>query len=155
MPKATKTVLITGAVVIAAVVAAYLYVFPKPAATTTGEVPCLKNGIPLTQHLHPLLHIFVGTVEESIPANIGLSPTCERAVHTHSDDVASGTIHVESQDSHRYTLGNFFAVWGKPIERDGYDLSVTVDGAPFAGDPSTIELTDGQKIVFTYAIPRR
>ncbi|MDO8469406.1 MAG: hypothetical protein Q7S84_00095 [bacterium] len=154
MPKATKTVLISGAVVIVLVVGAYLYVFPKPAATTDG-VPCLKNGIPLTQHLHPLLHIFVSTVEEPIPAGIGLSSSCERAVHTHTDDAASGIIHVESQDSRRYTLGDFFAVWGKSIAREGYDLSVTVDGSPFAGDIAGIKLVDGQSIVFTYAIPRK
>ncbi|MEK7465274.1 MAG: hypothetical protein AAB631_00690 [Patescibacteria group bacterium] len=114
------------------------------------SVPCLREGLPLVQHIHPTLPILVDGVAETIPAGIGLSPSCERAVHTHADDVARGVIHVESQDSRTYTLGDFFSVWDRPIIRDEYTLVVTVDGKLYSGPADQIPLKDLEEIRLAY-----
>lgn len=98
------------------------------------------------QHIHPTLQIIVNGVPEKIPANIGLSDSCERALHTHDN---SGTLHVEAQDTHVYTLGEFFAVWGRPLVTPEL-TSMVVDGALTKGDPATLVLKDKQQIILSY-----
>lgn len=109
------------------------------------NVPCLVPNLPLTQHIHPHLQILVDDVQEFIPINAGLTG-CERALHTHDD---TGEIHVESQDTRQYTLGDFMGVWNKPFNRDGYNLETTVDGQ-LVQDPAGILFKDGQHIVMNY-----
>ena len=137
-------------VIVVGVVLVILFVLPKlkspnqPGVPNTG-VPCLVPNVSLTQHIHPQLTIDVDGVQETIPANIGLG-ACERAVHTHDDTYQ---IHVESQDTRQYTLGDFMSVWGKTFNRDGYNLETTVDGQ-LNQDPAGILFKDGQQIVMNY-----
>lgn len=144
-------ILIATAGAIAAVLSALAPPSKETAASqempAPGTVPCLARGIPLLQHAHTKLVIRVDGDEEQIPPNIGLSPSCEKAVHTHEPD---GVIHVEAQDAKIYALGSFFSVWERDIERGGYALQVHVDGAPFKGDPLGIELIDGRAIELAY-----
>lgn len=111
-------------------------------------VPCLVRNVPLVQHIHPVLTILVNGVREEIPAGIGLAG-CERAVHTHDEDAPQGVIHVESQDRREYVLGDFFAVWGKPLARENYVLAVTVDGV-WVENPEALGFKDGQDITMDY-----
>lgn len=82
------------------------------------------------QHIHPVLSITIDGAKQEIPANIGIeSPKgdtsthdaamqnagCLNPLHTHD---ATGTIHVESPVARDYTLGDFFAVWGKIFSKD-------------------------------------
>ena len=129
----------------------FLFAYPRIKSGGGGSssgVPCLVPNLPLLQHIHPVLKIEIDGANEPLPSEIGLRE-CERAVHTHDDDVGRGVIHVESQDRREYTLHDFFGVWGKTIEREGYTLEATVDGAPLA-DPAGLIFKDGQQIVLKY-----
>lgn len=111
-----------------------------------GGVPCIAQGVPLNYHIHPRLTITADGEAETIPGTIGNSP-CLRQIHTHD---RSGELHVEPQGNvTSYSLGDFFKVWGKSIERDGYGLKTTVDGAEVE-NPAGIILEDGQQILIEY-----
>ena len=110
-------------------------------------VPCLDPKVFLEQHQHATLQIVVDGKSEPIPANIGLTESCHSALHTHD---GAGTLHIEAQDVHAYTLGEFFDVWQKPIGRKGYVLTVFVDGAPYNKNPEKIILVDKQQIILSY-----
>lgn len=140
----TWAIIITGIAVLAG-----LFMLPRlnksNGGTSIGAAPCLVPNLPLLQHIHPKLRIVVDGKEETIPSDIGMRG-CERAIHMHD---ASGEIHVEAQDRHEYTLGEFFATWGKPLARDGYELHMTVDGAVRA-ELGALKFTDKQQIVLQY-----
>ena len=57
-------------------------------------------------HIHSKLNIFIDGEKQSIPTNIGIGRV-HMPIHTHESD---GTIHIESQDTRNYTLGNFFQI---------------------------------------------
>ena len=110
-------------------------------------VPCLDPEVFLQQHQHATLQIVVDGKPEPIPANIGITEACESALHTHD---GTGTLHIEAQDLYPYSLGDFFRVWKKPIERSGYLLTTFVDAKPYAENPENIVLKDKQQIIFSY-----
>jgi hypothetical protein len=62
-------------------------------------------------HHHALLHIYVNGLLSPVPANVGLDRAkgVESSLHTHD---RSGVIHMEAPHPYRFTLGDFFAVWG-------------------------------------------
>src|SRR3989338_131497 len=94
-------------VIVIVIVVVGLFLFPKIFGGNNGasaKVPCLLPNIPLVQHIHPKITIIVDGVNEIIPNEIGLNSACEKAIHTHEE--GDGTIHVESQDSRQYTLGD-------------------------------------------------
>lgn len=122
-----------------------IYKRGKP-QTAARAVPCLLPNVALTQHIHPTLQIIINGVPEKLSPNIGLTATCERALHTHDD---SGTLHVEAQDTHAYTLGEFFAVWGRQLITPEF-TSLVVDGTLIKGDPATLVLKDNQQIILSY-----
>ncbi len=152
--KNTKTSYIIGGV---AVVALGLIVW----GTMSGEkkpginlvwgnttIPCLPGGhTNVAQHIHQMLSISVDGVSETIPGNIGDTSSCMAEVHTHD---TTGKIHVEtiSPDTH-HTLGDFFAVWGKPLDRDGYTLTAIINGVVVA-DPASHVLADDDVINLSY-----
>jgi len=81
------------------------------------------------QHIHPQLTIKINGAQQTIPANIGIqgvsgdtsmqqaqtAASCLHPLHTHD---SAGTIHVESPEARDYTVGDFFAVWGKVFTKD-------------------------------------
>lgn len=111
-------------------------------------VECLPNGhVNLALHIHPSLAITVDGRNEIVPGNVGVVSTCMAEMHTHEAD---GVIHLESVEPGKtFTLGQFFAVWGKPMVREGYALTATADGEPVA-DPAGLVLRDGQRILLEY-----
>ncbi len=126
--------------------------------TPTGSVPCINESLPIPDalHIHPQLRIIIDGANITIPANIGITAGCERVLHTHDD---SGTIHVEPNFAHDYTLGDFFGVWGEPLSRTqvmssyvdaNHTLTMTVDGIPSQAFENLV-LQDKQNIVLTYA----
>lgn len=141
-----------GVLIIAIGLLVYPKLFSKNNAGST-DVPCLVPNLPLVMHIHPQLTILVDGVAEVIPAGIGLG-ACERAIHTHDEDAAAGVIHVESQTRREYTLGDFFSVWGKSIEREGYILEVKADNVSVV-DPESIIFQDEQLIEINYITPRQ
>lgn len=73
-----------------------------------------------TYHIHTHLSIFVDGEMQRIPADVGIvpategTPGCVYALHTHD---GTGKIHVEAAAPQRFTLGQFFAIWGQPLTR--------------------------------------
>ena len=63
-------------------------------------------------------------------------------LHTHAAD---GIIHTESPVKRTYTLGDFFDIWGQPLDRDtgrtcaGASRAL-FNGRVFTGNPRTIPL---------------
>ena len=79
-------------------------------------------------------------------------------LHTHAS-YPPGIIHVESPTEARFSLGQFFAVWGVPLsatcigslcEEGAKQLKAWVDGKPVAADPTRIVLAERQQIVIAY-----
>jgi len=82
-------------------------------------------------HIHAHLTIFVRGIARQVPAGIGIAPprrvvetsrgafvaggACFTWLHTHSAD---GIIHTESPIERTYTLGDFFDIWGQPLDRE-------------------------------------
>ncbi len=109
------------------------------------------------------LSIFVDGQQLALPGMVGIERdasntlVCVYNVHTHTGD-HSGRIHTEGPTQVTYTLGQFFQIWGMPLQSDNV---AGVTSAPltavyvvendtvteFTDDPATIELTDRRHIV--------
>ena len=116
---------------------------------------CVEHSAGLSMHIHPELEIYVNNEHVTIPANIGIDPTCMKAIHTHDD---TGKIHLEYPEQYDFKLGDFFTVWGKSFNKnqlldktvdDTHTLTMTVDGQPSTEFENLI-MKDGQKIVIRY-----
>lgn len=108
-------------------------------------------------HIHPELSILVNGVEVSIPRNLGVAATGMTAIHTHDE---KGIIHVEAPIKKDFTLGDFFAVWGKDFSRmkildyvvdEKSEIMVTVNGGRVDTYENTL-LQDGDKIIISYQV---
>ena len=102
------------------------------------------NGL----HWHPHLSIIVGGTPVVIPAGIGLGAV-ESPIHTHD---ASGTIHLEFSGvvhANELALGQFFKVWGRPIDSFGTNMTMSVNGATSTTYGDYV-MHDGDKIVLRY-----
>ena len=126
-----------------------LFIYPKlktPVNSYSGSLECLSPNLPEVQHFHPKLIILVDGEEETMSANVGLSGNCHLPLHTHDVD---NIVHVESQVIKDYTLGQFLEVYGKPIQREGYILKMTVDGNP-SNELENLVFKDKQEIALDY-----
>ena len=108
-------------------------------------------------HIHALLHVYVDGILQPVPANIGIDEAkhIETSLHTHDK---TGIIHMEATHPHRFTLGDFFAVWGVKLGPDrvggltglgGDKLHFYLDGRPLR-DPAARQLRDGDNVVIGY-----
>jgi hypothetical protein len=127
----------------------------------------------LKTHFHSHLALFYRGKQVAIPYGIGIVMPFRVEngfvgggqgfywLHTHD---ASGIIHVESPSERAYTLGNFFDVWGEPLEagkgaKPGNvaglrgRLRVYVDGRPFGEDPRGIVLKPHEQITLVVGEP--
>lgn len=146
-----KPVIIVGALVLIAIILIAFSRYSAPTVASSWEdtgVACLANGHEnLAQHIHPILAITVDGVSEAVPATIGLRSDCMAEVHAHD---GTGKIHIESADAgKKFSLQDFFSVWGKTLAREGYTVEVTSDGA-LVEAPLTLELFDHQQIEIRY-----
>lgn len=70
-----------------------------------------------TYHVHAHLSIFLNGDQLIVPDHIGIpSPggvECTYTLHTHD---GSGEIHIEAAAPGTFTLGNFFHIWGEPLD---------------------------------------
>ena len=113
-----------------------------------ANIDCLPAHANANLHIHPELEITVGEVSEGIPANVGIVRDCMAEIHTHD---ASGIIHIESVLSGKtFTLGQLFLAWNKPLERESFNLKMTVDGIE-SSELGNLILKDKQKIILTYS----
>ncbi|MBC5829495.1 MAG: hypothetical protein GIW98_04815 [Candidatus Eremiobacteraeota bacterium] len=90
-------------------------------------------------HIHQHLLLYNRGSQVTVPSLIGIPPAadCFYWIHTHNDD---GIIHVESPMVKTFTLGQFFDIWGEPLNsaaaatvraRAGRTLKVWVNSRAF------------------------
>jgi hypothetical protein len=112
----------------------------------------------LAFHVHAHLQVYVDGQQRAVPYGIGVVPPLQLQqsvegpfvvggagfywLHTHD---TSGVIHIESPAVRRYTLGEFFDLWGQPLgpEQVGPALgpvTALVDGTVVGGNPRDIPL---------------
>jgi hypothetical protein len=141
--------------------------FPDGVSATGGTgspvagINCAAADLTATKFTH--LSIVRDGEQLAIPARVGIvrdgagNLVCVYNIHTHTGD-RSGRIHTEGPTPATYTLGQFFAIWGMPLQTNNVagitDKPLTavyvVDGTTvtqFSGDPATIELTSHRHIV--------
>jgi len=114
------------------------------------------------EHVHVALKLYDRGRAVGIPANVGIPQNnyCLYWLHTHD---ASGVLHIESPVKRRFTLGQFFDIWGPELSwthaaslsaPKGRQLSIWVDGKPWRGkDPRSIPLVDHETIVIQNGPP--
>lgn len=96
---------------------------------------------PSAYHVHSHLSIFLDNVQLQLPSVIGMitladGSKCTYSLHMHDH---SGKIHVEGPAPAVFTLGQFFQIWGQPLEPDNI--------AGLTGKPVVIYVTDNNGVV--------
>jgi hypothetical protein len=137
---------------------------PWPANTAKLQQRLRAIGLePLTEegqvlHIHQHLDVFVDGKPVEVPGDLGIGQGFISDLHTHAS-YPPGIIHVESPTQQRFTLGQFFAVWGVPLSATtigslragaGKTLRAWVDGQEVKADPTRIVLAAHQQIVLAY-----
>lgn len=149
---------------------------PLPSDVLAPPVPASRVGTPAIDgltcdraestayHLHPELLIFNRGLRVRILYGIGIAPpwrvidsrdgrfvqsgSCFYGLHTHTDD---GIVHVELSGPRNVTLGNFFNVWGVPLNANQVGslqgpIWAYVNGRQVSGNPALIPLRDDDLI---------
>lgn len=116
---------------------------------------CVQHSQSLSMHIHPKLQININGSPVAIPAEIGITPTCMMAIHTHETD---GTLHLEYPQTIDFKLGDFFANWGQSFSKEQimdnkidetHTITMTVDGQP-SEEFENLILKDDQQIVINF-----
>ncbi len=111
-------------------------------------------------HIHAHLSIFVDGQPRLLAAGIGIGPplvfqngfvvsgSCFSWLHTHDQ---TGVIHIESPVQRTFTLGDFFAIWGLPLDATHVGpaagaVTAFLDGQQLAVDPATLPLAAHSEI---------
>ena len=106
-------------------------------------------------HIHPVLKILIDGIEQKIPTNTGITNFCMNSIHTHDD---GGTLHIESPVQKDFTIGDFFAVWGKEFNRNqildykidnAHAITVTINGNEVQTYENTL-MKDKDDIIIEY-----
>jgi hypothetical protein len=129
-------------------------------------IPSQSNYVE-NYHIHAHLTFIVNGKVITIPKGIGIVPPLTGDnnfihagkslywIHTHD---ATGIIHMEAPLKRTFTLGNFFDIWGEPLEKGnvaGFSgpLQVFINGKAFAGIPSDIVLKPFDEITLEVGLP--
>ena len=110
-----------------------------------------------TFHIHAALHIYDNGLVLPVPALVGLQPAkgIEMSLHTHDP---SGVIHMETVKPYKFTLGDFFKVWGVKLGPEqvgglkglgGNRLHFYVNGHPFS-NPAAYVMHNGDNFAIGY-----
>ena len=101
------------------------------------------------EHIHMHLDAYVNGKHVALPAGVGIDDNSFLTeLHTHDN---SGVIHLESPNTHPYTLGQFFGEWGVRLTANCLgrycgDLHWWVDGKPQSGNPANLVLKAHQEL---------
>ncbi|MEA2218147.1 MAG: hypothetical protein QOJ35_773 [Solirubrobacteraceae bacterium] len=125
-----------------------------PALTAEGQVV----------HIHQHLDVLVAGKPVTVADNVGIDPAGGfiSPLHTHAGQ--PDIIHVESSTESRFSLGQFFAVWGVRLDANciggacaggANELRAWVDGKPVPGDPTRIVLAEHEEIVIAYGTAKQ
>jgi hypothetical protein len=146
---------------------------PANAGLTSAAIDGIQCGGEQTAyHHHVHLAIFVNGKPMSVPLGVGMVPpalvqntpsgqfaegsnTCLFWLHVHAQD---GIVHIESPTVKTYRLGQFFDIWHQPLSSGQIgtykgNVTATVNGTPFTGDPTQIPLDAYSQIVLNLGGP--
>lgn len=138
---------------------------PAPELPYTGPVDGVQcqGGEMLTYHIHAHLDLFIRGNAMQVPANTGIYNTasggCLYWLHTHD---TTGVIHIESPSQQSYTLGQFFDIWGLPLDANnvaghlvgsGDQVRAFVDGTAWTGNPRDIPLKSHEEVAVAFGPP--
>jgi hypothetical protein len=112
-------------------------------------------------HIHQHLDLWVNGKKVKVPAGVGRQPgSYLTTLHTHDD---TGIIHVESPVNRRFSLGEFFGVWGVRLDKScisdlcdnttGNGVKMWVNGKRYVGNPANLELKSHQEIALVFGKP--
>jgi hypothetical protein len=145
-------------------------VWPHGNTSSGGQgepVQGLNCGLMSTAyHVHAHLSIILNGEVLRVPANVGIVPRtetsnqCTYPTHTHD---GTGKIHVEGPVPRRYTLGQFFAIWGQPLSYDNVAgltgwtvVAYIADGSTvtqYTGDLAEIDLVSHREVTLQLGSP--
>ncbi|WP_051941178.1 hypothetical protein [Phaeacidiphilus oryzae] len=115
-------------------------------------------------HIHAHLQIYVNGQQRLVPYGVGIVPPYQIQnngssyfvgggskfyyLHTHDE---TGVLHIESPNEQKYTLGDFFGVWGQQLSSSQVGpakgtVTAYVNGKKISGNPSDITLTSHENI---------
>jgi hypothetical protein len=112
-------------------------------------------------HTHQHLDIYINGTAVPVSSGIGINEQEHfiSPIHVHDN---TGIIHVESPTIQKFTLGQFFDIWGVQFNQNcigGYcadatqSLKIYVDGKIYQGDLREIELTPHEVLAIVYGTP--
>lgn len=126
-------------------------------------IPCEANEA-VVVHFHVHLAIFDHGKQAEVPPYIGMAPApptgCLYWLHTHD---GSGVVHIEAgspeaPNGGHYTLGDFFAIWGYPLNHGRVGpfagpVTAFVDGQPYDGKLDAIPFYSHEDITLEVGTP--
>ena len=139
---------------------------PAASGSRLANLPCGINHDNIGYHIHSHVAIYLNGEPLKLPREIGIggpqaaAPGCLYPLHTHD---GTGVVHVESEASERFYLGQFFALWGQPLSATniagltGLPIVYYVIDGPrvvrHTGDPATIEFFSNRNIAIQVGTP--
>ena len=133
--------------------------WPAWSHTGTAAVDGVGCAPSVVYHVHALLSIYQDRQRLALPDSIGRGSGCNYEMHTHD---GSGVMHIETNMSKVFTLGQFFALWGQTLSASAV---AGLPGAPtfyiidrekvkrYTGDPAAITLDAHREIVIVTGTP--
>src|SRR5207237_4673434 len=101
--------------VVALAIGISIYLVSTAGSSDNGPIVAgvkCERGEKLGYHVHSWLAVFVEGQRVDVPANVGINSSCLFWLHTHNN---TGIVHVEAPSQQNFSLGQFFAVWGKRL----------------------------------------
>jgi hypothetical protein len=119
---------------------------------TPDAIRCSAAGTPVAVRARAHLDVLADGARVTIPAGIGVLPTCRYWLSTSRPD---GVVEILSPERRAFTLGDLFDIWGAPLGPDrvltfrtgpARPLRLYVDGRRETGDPRAVRLSPGREI---------
>jgi hypothetical protein len=115
-------------------------------------IGCSGAGTPIAVRARAHLDVLADGARVTVPAGIGILPTCRYWLSTAKPD---GVAEILSPERRAFTLGNLFDIWGAPLRPDRVltfrigrtqPLRIYVDGRRVTGDPRAVRLVPRREI---------
>ena len=115
-------------------------------------IGCSAAGTPLAVRARAHLDVLADGARVTVPAGIGILPTCRYWLSTTKPD---GVAEILSPERRAFTLGDLFDIWGAPLGPDRVltfrigpkrPLRIYVDGRRVTGDPRAVRLVPRREI---------
>lgn len=138
----------------------------QPATGQTVDNISCDQGEHAEAHYHAYLKVYINGQQQEASPGIGIPGNCIYWLHVHEGQ--ANIIHVEAPKADKFTLANFYHIWGQQIGGNKF-MGNTVDDKhslitevldvngkviqTVNGDPSGVVIADHQTIVVRYNSP--